>query len=242
MKFSTNSSYVNRIIDSLSNNRVTDFATEGASPMLRKTFGGASNSFMNSFKLKQGRNTHTSLQPNKRSLGTAQTLDNSTSNPQGHSTNSKLNPLRMSLPSRPDASMFSGRDIRPDLHQKTYFKATTSVYIQNSPKASVPRSTSTFAKMKTQPLHVNVKNLNSLPSKESMKEARHITTKQVEPLSGLFTSQPFSSLTIQSSGNFGDMPRIEKAKFQGIGKPHSIIKLNKLGGNTDIAPNEIRTR
>lgn len=37
MKFSANHSRINRIIDGLTTNRITDFETEGASPNLRKT-------------------------------------------------------------------------------------------------------------------------------------------------------------------------------------------------------------
>lgn len=47
---------MSRIIDGLSNNRVTDFEKEGASPMLRRTFGGSNSSFLKTFKHKSGRN------------------------------------------------------------------------------------------------------------------------------------------------------------------------------------------
>lgn len=56
MRFSSNSSYVNRIIDGLAKNRVTDFEFEGASPMLRRTINGATTMFNASFKGKEGRN------------------------------------------------------------------------------------------------------------------------------------------------------------------------------------------
>lgn len=51
----------------------------------------------------------------------------------------------MSLPSKSIAQLVKGKDVRPELHQKTYFKATTSVYIQNSPH--IPTSIEKFRKI-----------------------------------------------------------------------------------------------
>jgi hypothetical protein len=141
MRFSSNSSYVNRIIDSLSKNRVTDFEFEGASPMLRKTISGVNSKFNASFKGKEGRNLAQSFKtiscPRK-----FQTKEQETSFGSHKQTSfgGQVNSLRLSVGSKSQAGIISGKDIRPDLHRKTYFKGTTSVYIQNSPKTVLKRS------------------------------------------------------------------------------------------------------
>ena len=137
MRYTSNGSYVTRILDGLNNNRVTDFEMEGASPMLRKTITGASHGFSKDLIHKSGRNANRSFKSltNQNKRFQSQDQDSSIgSQKRGVVLSSKQNPLRMSLPSKGQNGFVSGKDIRPDLHHKTYFKATTSVYIQNSPK------------------------------------------------------------------------------------------------------------
>jgi hypothetical protein len=51
-----------------------------------------------------------------------------------------MNSLNLSNRSKCQVGIISGIGICPDLHRKTYFKETTSVHIQNSPKTVLKRS------------------------------------------------------------------------------------------------------
>ena len=142
MRFTSNHSQMDRIIDSLSNNRITDFHVEGMSPNVKsKHF--KSSTLMNSSKQLLGNSASISPRRNLGSLSKSNTtnLKNSYAGYTSQSQPSfkaagnekETNQLRMSLPSKSIASLVKGKDVRPDLHTKTYFKATTSIYIQNSP-------------------------------------------------------------------------------------------------------------
>ena len=146
MRFTANHSQMDRILDSLSNNRITDFHAEGMSPNMKsKDFKNST--LINTSKNLFGRNLTNpgSISP-RRKFGSSfkSTTSNLKNSYGGYASQSQpslkgagnekdINDLRMSLPTKSIASLVKGKDVRPDLHQKTYFKATTSVYIQNSP-------------------------------------------------------------------------------------------------------------
>ena len=146
MKFTANSSSVGRILDTLSQNRVTDFDGEGVSPVMRKTISGVSPAFKSFTNKRNGslKQTQTFVESHKAQSSFNTSLSNSKSQA------FRLNPLRMSQPLKGKSSQLRGKDLRPDLHTKTYFKAQQSFKIQNSPRYKLPSTTSKFSKGKTE--------------------------------------------------------------------------------------------
>lgn len=93
----------------------------------------------------------------------------------------------MSLPTTAK-TIITGRDIRPDLHQKTYFKATTSVYIQNSPKVILPE-----------------------------KPKRGKSIPKLFPISTKPPKEDEKREGSQAYDIFRDMPKVEHTQFHGFG-------------------------
>lgn len=141
MRFTDNSSYISRIIDTIANNRVTDFETEGASPNvyknklnltllspLKQIHPKGGNKNMRSFSDK--RNSGLSNQYKTTQYKTSYGGFNNKSQPNLKTPiPGRIDPLRTSKQPKAVNPVISGKDIRPDLHKKTYFKATTSMYI-----------------------------------------------------------------------------------------------------------------
>lgn len=173
MKFSSNSSSVGRIIDTLSYNRVTDFEAEAMTPFMRKTMGGTTTAFRNSMKSLDSNkqfNTYSNENPNdSRSQNSSFVKFKSKSKPL------KLNPLAMSQQLRSTTLPINGRDIRPDLHRKTYFKAQATVQIQNSPRIKLPSTTKLYGMGKSSRV---LKNNSSLLQNEMREGMQAYNTEQ----------------------------------------------------------------
>jgi hypothetical protein len=142
-------------------------------PFMRKTMGGTTSAFRNSMKGlasdKQFKTYSNENQNDSRSQNSSFVQFKSKSNP------FKLNPLAMSQQLKHSTHPINGRDIRPDLHRKTYFKAQASVEIQNSPRIKLPRTTRLFGRGKS---NIVSKNKNSLLQNEKREGIQAYDTEQ----------------------------------------------------------------
>jgi hypothetical protein len=146
MKFTSNCSNVGRIIDTLSYNRVTDLDGESMSPFLHKTMFGNTSTLRNSMKgLGKSKNYQTAPEAN---INDSKSINSSFAQFKYKSSPHKLTPLSMTQQQNSIVHPIKGRDLRPELHHKTYFKAQASAQINSGPKIRLPSTANRFTREK----------------------------------------------------------------------------------------------